>query len=109
MRTVLGPVCAPGVHSDARPDTSIERNWTSVWPAAEIVTAAPGCGAVHVVPPSVEVRYWYPDRPLPGESVEPLPVTVSEAAFVQVSDPPATVGAVGALRSIRAVLPASGD
>ena len=40
---------------------------------------------------------------LPPESVEPAAEIVTVAAFCQLSDPPDTVGAVGAVRSIRAV------
>ena len=36
-------------------------------------------------------------------------MTVTFAAFVQDSEPPLTDGAAGALRSMRAVLPGSGD
>ena len=58
MRTVLAPVCAPGVQAEARPELSVARNCTSVWPGDAMVTPVPACGAVQVVPPSVDVRYW---------------------------------------------------
>ena len=52
-----------------------------------------------MVPPSVEVRYWYPERPEPPVSLEPLAVTVADAAVDQAAEPPATAGAEGAVRS----------
>src|SRR5262249_42132674 len=51
----------------------------------------------------VDVRYWYPDMPELA-SVEPLAVTLTDAAFCQLSDPPFRVGGVGAVRSSRTVV-----
>jgi hypothetical protein len=60
-------------------------------------------GADQVVPPFADVRYWYQATPEPGESMAPEPVMVTLAAFVHDSDPPATVGSVGGVRSILVV------
>ena len=57
MRTVLARLRA-GVQAEARPELSVARNCTSVWPGDAMVTLVPPCGAVQVVPPSVDVRYW---------------------------------------------------
>ena len=71
------------------------------------IFGVPPTGELHVVPPSVEVSYSYPARPLPEVSVAPDAVTVTEAVLVHVSDPPVrVVGAAGAVRSSLAVLAA---
>ena len=97
--TVAAAVCVAGVHADVLPATSTLRSCTHVLASAETVSLGPLVAALHVVPPSVEVRYWYPERPEPPVSVEPLAVTVAEAAVDQAAEPPATVGAEGAVRS----------
>ena len=80
---------------------SSARKWTSVSPSAETVSVAPGRAADQVVPPSLE------SRTLPGQAGERVARsrrrTVSEAAFVQLGEPPLTVGAPGCVRSRRTV------
>ena len=56
-----------------------------------------------VAPASVEVRYSYPERP-EAPPDEPDAVIVVDAWLSHDSDPPATVGALGLVRSRRTVL-----
>src|SRR5262249_37652328 len=64
--------------------------------------------AVQLAPPFTEVRYWYPDTP-EFASVEPLAETSSETTFCHESEPPLSVGAVGAVRSRRTVVAGVGE
>jgi hypothetical protein len=56
IRTVDPAVAVAGVHAEALPASSTERNWTRVSPSAVMVTDAPAAAALQVVPPSVLVR-----------------------------------------------------
>ena len=105
---MLPAVCEPGAHADVLPEMSVLRNWTSVVPSAETTTDAPLAGAVHVVPPSGEVRYWYAPRPEPPVSTAPEPVTDTDATLCHDAEPPATFGADGAVWSSLTVLAALG-
>src|SRR5437773_9557002 len=102
MRAVLAAPGLAGVHPVVLPTPSMARNCTSVWPSALTVVAAPAAGDDHVAPASVEVRYSYPETPF-SASVEPPAVIAIEATLCHVSAPPATVGVVGAVRSMRTV------
>src|SRR5437588_1504446 len=97
-----------GVHAEVLPALSVVRNWTSVCPSAPTVRLDPALGADHVRPLSSDVRCSMPAKPEPPVSVLPLALTVTEATFCHVVEPPETVGAAGAVRSIRTVLPAPG-
>src|SRR6185312_16778129 len=85
------------------PAASIVRSWTVVVPSPVTTADAPGTDADHVVPPLVDVRYSYPARPEPPLSVPPVAVIDTEASACQEVEPPATVGTVGIVRSMRSV------
>jgi hypothetical protein len=74
------------------------------------VAEAPAAGADHVTP-SGDVRVWYPASPEPpAGSLEPDPVTVTDATFCQAVDPPATdVGKLGFVRSMLTVADTQAD
>ncbi len=57
-RTVAPAVCVAGVQADVLPAVSTLRNCTHVLASAVTASLAPVAAALHVVPPSVEVRYW---------------------------------------------------
>src|SRR4051794_15854105 len=111
VRSILTVLAAPavgGAHGEALPARSVPRSCTSVAPSFAIVAVEPACGALQVVPPSVDVRYWYVSNPAPPLSVEPLAEMATPETFCQVSEPPLTVGVVGTVRSSLTVLLASG-
>jgi hypothetical protein len=56
IRTVSVASGTAGAQADVNPATSTVRNWTSVSPWAVTTSDPPPTGAVHVLPPSVEVR-----------------------------------------------------
>src|SRR5207245_4714128 len=105
-RTVLPEPLVDGVQAERLPAPSTPRYCTSVSPSAVTAGARPVAGTDQLVPPLVDVRYWYPLRPAPPASVDPPAVIVVEAALRQISEPPVTVGAVGRVRSMWTVLPA---
>src|SRR3954470_10391555 len=107
MRMGAAAVPAAGVQAPTAPEPSTARNCTSVSPSAETVRPAPPVAADHDVPPFVEVRYSYPERPLPA-SVDPDAVSDTDGTFCHDREPPDTVGAEGALRSMRTVDAAAG-
>ena len=56
--TVLPAPAAVGVQADAFPALSVERNCTSVWPSALVVTDDPLVVEPQLTPLLVDVRYW---------------------------------------------------
>ena len=99
---MLAAVDAAGVHADVFPATSMLRNCTSVSPSAETTSEVPPAALPHVVPPSVDSRCSYPASP-ERASVDPDAVRVVWATHFHAFEPPATEGAVGSARSMRAV------
>jgi len=102
---------APGDDGDqavALPALSRARTCTRVSPSAVITAAPPSVAVPQLEPPSVLVRYWNLEKPEIA-SLPPVAVMVREAALNQVFDPPLTPMEMGAVRSIRAVLPAVAD
>ncbi len=87
------------------PALSSARNCTRVSPSAVTTTLAPAVALDQVVPPSTEVRCSCDATP---ESVSPAPLAdrVMLATLCQAGEPPLAVGAVGSVRSMRAVEPA---
>ena len=73
-----------------------------VSPSAVTGAVLPAVGLLQVVPPSVDVRHWYPAIP-DSPSVAPPPLTATESTDCHASDPPVTVGTLGPVTSIRAV------
>src|SRR4051794_13959092 len=100
-RAVFSGPGAAGAHGEALPAPSSARYWTSVEPSALIVAAPPATGADHVDPASLEARYSSPAKPDPPESPTAVPVIVIGPAVCHASDPPATDGVPGTVRSRR--------
>src|SRR5450755_1098082 len=96
--TVLPRPADDGAHAETLPAPSIARICTMVVPSP-VMAAGAATAADHVLPPSVDVRYWYPESPEPPASVEPDAVMVTGAVACQLADPPVTdEGAVGLVR-----------
>ena len=94
MRTVLPGVAALGDQAETLPARSLVRNSTSVCPSDLTSMEGPAAG-FDQGPPLVDVRCWYPLTPLEA-SVPPPPVTVTPVPVRQDSEPPVTLGGVGA-------------
>ncbi len=107
--TVLPAPAVAGIQlEETLPALSVARIWTSVVPSAVIVAGA-ASGFDQLVPPSVEVRYWYGPISDPPVSLAPVAVRVVEPVF-QLVDPPVTlVALLGAVRSIMTVPAAGAD
>ncbi len=99
VRSSLTVACA---HGETSPTPSTAANCTSVVPCAETTALAPAVAADHVLPPLAEVSYSYPATPEPA-SVDPAAVTVTVGPACHDVEPPVSVGAVGAVRSMLTV------
>src|SRR5258708_7094542 len=96
IRAVATAVPAAGPQAETLPARSTARNCAIVSPSAVTGTRPPVAAALQVTPPSVELRDSYRRTPLPPRSVDPAPVSGSEATLCHVSEPPAATGTVGA-------------
>ena len=89
---------------EALPAPSNAWKRTRVVPSAATATLVPEMVAAdQVTPLSVDFSHWYPVSAEPPVSVELPAATVTLALFRHEAEPPVTVGALGAVRSMRIV------